>query len=78
MSIDHLGETPVYLQLAAILRDRIRSGDLVVGRPVPSLPHLMADYEISRGTAARAVKVLVDEKLVRIVPGRGAYVIAQR
>ena len=78
MSIDHLGETPVYLQLATILRDRIRSGDLVVGRPVPSLPHLMADYEISRGTAARAVKVLVDEKLVRIVPGRGAYVIAQR
>ena len=78
MSIDHLGETPVYLQLAAILRDRIQSGDLVVGRPVPSLPHLMADYEISRGTAARAVKVLVDEKLVRIVPGRGAYVIAQR
>jgi GntR family transcriptional regulator len=78
VSIDHLGETPVYLQLAAILRDRIRSADLVVGRPVPSLPTLMAEYEISRGTAARAVKVLVEEKLVRIVPGRGAYVIAQR
>jgi GntR family transcriptional regulator len=78
VSIDHLGETPVYLQLAAILRDRIRSGDLVIGRPVPSLPHLMQEYGISRGTASRAVKVLVNEKLVRIVPGRGAYVIAKR
>ncbi|SRR6266487_2027733 len=77
VSIDHLGETPVYLQLANILRDRIRSGDLVIGRPVPSLPQLMAEYEISRGTAARAVRLLVEEKLVRIVPGRGAYVIAR-
>ena len=78
VSIDHLGETPVYLQLAAILRDRIRSGELVIGRPLPSLPHLMQEYEISRGTAARAVRVLVEEKLVRIVPGRGAFVIAKR
>ncbi len=28
-------------------------------------------------TGAKAVGVLVDEKLVRIVPGRGAYVIAR-
>lgn len=78
MSIDHLGETPVYLQLAAILRDRIRSGELEVGRPVPSLPRLMQEYEIARGTASRAVSVLVNENLVRIVPGRGAYVISRK
>jgi DNA-binding GntR family transcriptional regulator len=78
VSIDHLGETPVYLQLAAILRRRISSGELAVGRPLPSLPHLMQEYEISRGTAARAVRVLVDAKLVRIAPGRGAFVIARR
>jgi GntR family transcriptional regulator len=77
VSIDHLGETPLYLQLAAILRDRISTGNLEIGRPLPSLPHLMAEYEISRGTAARAVAVLVEDKLVRIVPGRGAYVVAK-
>ena len=77
MSIDHLGETPVYLQLAEILRARIKSGNLAVGRPLPSLPHLQAEYGISRGTASRAVAVLVADKLVRIVPGRGAFVVAK-
>jgi GntR family transcriptional regulator len=78
VSIDHLGLTPVYLQLAQILRDRIGSGELAVGRPIPSLPQLMQQYEISRGTASRAVAVLVSEGMVQTVPGRGAFVIAKR
>lgn len=78
MTIDPLGETPVYLQLAAILRDAIRSGELEVNRPLPSYTTLMQEHGIARGTAAKAVSVLVAEKLVRIVPGRGAYVIARR
>jgi GntR family transcriptional regulator len=78
VSIDHLGETPVYLQLAAILRDRIKSGELEVGRPLPSYLTLTQEHGVARGTAAKAVGVLVAEKLVRIVPGKGAYVIARR
>jgi GntR family transcriptional regulator len=35
---------------------------------------LMQEHDVARGTAAKAVRVLVDEGLVRIVPGRGAYV----
>jgi len=77
VSIDPLGETPVYLQLAAILRDRIKSGELPPNRPLPSLMTLQQEYGIARGTAAKAVRVLVEEKRVRIVPGRGAYVIAK-
>jgi GntR family transcriptional regulator len=77
VSIDHLGETPVYLQLCELLRDRIRSGELEIGRPLPSLPQLMQQYGISRGTAAKAVGVLREEGIVRIVPGRGAFVIAK-
>ena len=76
MTIDPLGETPVYLQLAAILRAQIKSGDLRPNRPIPSLVTLVQQYGVARGTAAKAVRVLVNEKLVRIVPGRGAYVIA--
>ena len=76
VSIDPLGETPVYLQLAAILRDRIKSGELPPNRPLPSLMTLQQEYGIARGTAAKAVRVLVEEKRVRIVPGRGAYVVA--
>lgn len=75
VTIDHLGETPVYQQLAAILRDRISSGELAAGRPLPSYVTLVQQYGVARGTAAKAVGVLVDEGLVRIVPGRGAFVI---
>jgi len=74
VTIDHLSGTPVYVQLAAILRDRIASGDLAPDRPLPSYMTLMQEHGVARGTAAKAVRVLVDEGLVRIVPGRGAYV----
>lgn len=75
VTIDPLGETPVYLQLAAILRERIRSGELQPNRPLPSYTALVQEYEVARGTAAKAVGVLVDEGLARIVPGKGAFVI---
>jgi GntR family transcriptional regulator len=75
VTIDHLSGTPVYLQLAGILRDRIESGDLEPDRPLPSYTTLMQEHGIARGTAAKAVQVLVGMGLVRIVPGRGAYVV---
>jgi DNA-binding GntR family transcriptional regulator len=34
----------------------------------------MQEHGVARGTAAKAVRLLVDDGLVRIVPGRGAYV----
>jgi GntR family transcriptional regulator len=75
VSIDPLGETPVYLQLAEILRGRIRSGELAPNRPLPSYTALVQQYGVARGTAAKAVGLLVDEGLARIVPGKGAFVI---
>jgi DNA-binding GntR family transcriptional regulator len=74
VSIDHLGSEPVYLQLAAILRAQIEAGELEPDRPVPSLVTLMGEYGVARETARKAVRVLVAEGLVKIVPGRGAYV----
>jgi GntR family transcriptional regulator len=77
VTIDHLSGTPVYVQLAAILRAAIQSGELPADRPLPSYMTLMQEHGVARGTAAKAVRVLVDEGLVRIVPGRGAYVIGR-
>lgn len=75
VGIDHLSGTPVYQQLADILRAQIASGEIEPDRPLPSLVTLMQQHGIARGTAAKAVQVLVAEGLVRIVPGRGAYVV---
>jgi GntR family transcriptional regulator len=75
VTIDPLGETPVYLQLADILRGQIKSGKLQPNRPLPSYTALVQEYGVARGTASKAVGVLIDEGLVRIVPGKGAFVI---
>ena len=76
MSIDHLSGTPVYLQLAALLRAGIeQAGKYPPDRPLPSFVTLMQEHGVARGTAAKAVQVLVSEGLLRIVPGRGAYVL---
>jgi DNA-binding GntR family transcriptional regulator len=52
-------------------RRRVRFG---AGSGLPSYVTLMQEHGVARGTVAKAVRVLVDEGRVRIVPGRGAYV----
>ncbi len=74
VTIDHLSGTPVYVQLAALLRAAIERGELEADRPLPSYTSLMQQHEVARGTAAKAVQLLVSDGLVKIVPGRGAYV----
>jgi GntR family transcriptional regulator len=68
-------DTPVYLQLAGILRGQIRSGELQPRRPIPSIRTLQQRYEVSDGTVKKAVQLLRDEGLVRTVKGRGVYVV---
>ena len=74
MTVDHEGKTPLYLQIAAILRGEIERGVYSPGRPVPSETQLMQRFEVARLTARKAVRVLAGEGLVEVVPGRGAYV----
>jgi GntR family transcriptional regulator len=75
VTIDHEGDVPIYLQLAAILRGQIERGELAPRRPLPSINHLAQQYEVARGTVEKAVQVLRDEGLVRTVIGRGVYVV---
>jgi GntR family transcriptional regulator len=77
VTIDHEGDVPVYLQLAAILRGQIERGEIPPRRPLPSINRLAQEYGIARGSAEKAVQVLRDEGLVRTVIGRGVYVVPQ-
>jgi GntR family transcriptional regulator len=76
--LDPDGPTPLYQQLAALLRARIDSGDLPPDRPIPSVARLQQEYGVARGTALHAVEVLREEGLVVVVPGRGTYVVGRR
>jgi DNA-binding GntR family transcriptional regulator len=72
--IDPEASTPIYRQVAAILAEQIRSGELPSGRPVPSETRLQQQYGIARHTARKAIAVLRDAGLVHTVMGKGTYV----
>ena len=74
VSVDHESNVPPYRQVAAVLRGRIESGDLAPRQRLPSIAGLVQEYGIARTTAAKALKVLVDEGLAEVVPGWGTYV----
>jgi GntR family transcriptional regulator len=74
VALDPYSPEPLYKQLAAILRARIRSGDLPPLALLPSEATLVQEHGVSRDTARRAVAMLRDEGLVFTVPQRGTYV----
>lgn len=73
-TVDPQSATPVYVQVAAILRSRIESGELLPDRPVPSESQLQQELGVARGTARKAIVLLREEGLVITVRGRGSYV----
>ncbi len=77
MEIDHEGADFPFIQLAAILRKRIESGEYPPGRKIPPLLELERESGLSIMTIRRAIAVLADEGLVRTVPGRGTFVTDQ-
>jgi DNA-binding GntR family transcriptional regulator len=64
--LDLYSDVPLYEQLAAILREMIRSGELSHLDPLPSEARLSQEYDISRDTVRRAIGVLVDEGLLGV------------
>jgi GntR family transcriptional regulator len=65
---------PPYLQLAALLRAQIKSGELAPGQQLPSALALSERYEVSAPTVKKAIRVLKDEGLVLGVAGYGTFV----
>lgn len=72
--VDHMDPTPLYTQLANILRDMIKSGELQQRAPLPSESYLQQEQGVSRGTVRMAVAILRDEGLVVTIGGRGTFV----
>lgn len=65
---------PPYQQIAADLRRKIETGELAPGDMVPSITRLTQEYEVSKGTAVKALDVLRREGLTRPVAGWGTFV----
>ena len=74
-TIDRDARRAPYLQLADIIRRRIASGEIEVGRRIPSMTEIEAEYGLSRNTIKKAFDVLKDEGIVEAERGRGLFVV---
>ena len=63
-----------YVKLAAMLREKIASGELAAGEPLPSIGKLRVEYGHSRQTVGKAMRLLENDGLVYFVPGLGYHV----
>lgn len=72
--VDHMDPTPLYTQLAGILREMITSGELQPRSTLPSESYLQQEQGVSRGTVRMAIAILRDEGLVVTISGRGTFV----
>lgn len=62
-----------YARIAADLGNRIRAGEFSADVTMPSETELVAEYGVSRNTVRRAYKSLVDDGLVVVRQGSGAF-----
>jgi DNA-binding GntR family transcriptional regulator len=70
--IDHGSSTPLYMQLAALLRAQIEDGTITTR--LPSVKTLSQEHGVSHITAERALTTLRDDGLITAVIGKGYYV----
>lgn len=74
-SIDPDARRAPYLQLADIIRTRITAGDIEIGRRIPSMTELEAEFGLARNTIQKAFDVLKAEGIVEAERGRGLFVV---
>lgn len=72
--VDYEGPIAPYRQVAAILRQRIESSQYRPGTRLPSIIDLVQEFGIARTTAAKALRLLVQEGLAELSTGMGYYV----
>jgi DNA-binding GntR family transcriptional regulator len=68
-------EGAAYRQLAAVLRERIRGGELAPGQRMPSEKDLHDEFGLARETVRRALAILRSEGLVEVRHGHGTFVV---
>lgn len=74
VTIDQLDPTPLWEQLAAIIRDRIQAGDYEPRQALPSESQLQQEHGVARGTVRRAMRSLGEQGWTTTVQGRGTFV----
>ena len=65
---------PLYLQVAAVMRQRIETKYWAPGEQIPTLEQLEVEFQVARITVRQAVDMLRKEDLLYCRQGRGTFV----
>jgi GntR family transcriptional regulator len=69
-------QSPLYVQLAELFRQRIHKGVWKQGDKLPSLERLVGEFQVARVTVRQAIDRLARDGLVSPQRGRGTFVTA--
>lgn len=71
--IDRDSTIPLYMQLAELIRNQIRSGEIQVGDKLPSESEMIKKYHLGRLTIRDSLSILVNEGLIEKHHGKGTF-----
>lgn len=67
-------DVPIYRQIADIIKNAVKKGELAAGEKLPTVQEMTDDLEIARGTVKRAYDELEREGIIEKAQGRGTFV----
>ncbi len=73
LMINRNSSLPLYIQLADILREQIKSGEIKEGDKLPSETEMIEKYHLGRLTIRDALAILVNEGLLEKHHGKGTF-----
>jgi LacI family transcriptional regulator len=76
VSINRRSPEPIFRQIYTILSAELNKGLYAVNSRIPSEKELCARFDVERNTVRRALQLLVDERRIVRVPGKGSLVMA--
>ncbi|OPJ63099.1 GntR family transcriptional regulator [Clostridium oryzae] len=71
-------QSPIYLQLREVIRNKIEDGEYNPGMAIPSENELAETYGINRMTVRNGIEALVNEGMLKRVQGKGVYVVGNK
>ncbi|MBD7936201.1 MULTISPECIES: GntR family transcriptional regulator [Cytobacillus] len=74
MTINRESYIPLYKQIAQDLQQKIEKNIFEPGQRLPSEHELTEEYQVSRLTVRKSIKLLLEEDLIIIQQGKGMYV----
>ncbi|GHU80426.1 transcriptional regulator [Spirochaetia bacterium] len=70
--------SPIYLQLRELVRNKIENGEYPPGTAIPSENNLAKTYNLNRLTVRNALGALIHEGMLKRVHGKGVFVAGKK